>query len=50
LAPELPKDVPQSNWLPTTGRQGFSLNFRMYVAKPEVVQGNWFPPPIKQVK
>jgi len=50
LAPELPKDVPQSNWLPTPAGKGFSLNFRMYVAKPEVVQGNWFPPPIKQVK
>ncbi len=49
LGPTLPKGAHESNWLPTPAGKGFSLNFRMYVAKPEVVQGNWFPPPIQRL-
>lgn len=49
LAPVRPKNVPQSNWLPTPEGKGFSLNFRTYVPKDEVQQGDWFPAPIKAV-
>ncbi|MFM0739190.1 DUF1214 domain-containing protein [Paraburkholderia xenovorans] len=50
LAPARPKNVPQSNWLPTPEGKGFSLNFRTYVPKDEVQQGNWFPAPIVNVQ
>ncbi|MFL9863674.1 DUF1214 domain-containing protein [Paraburkholderia fungorum] len=49
LAPARPKNVPQSNWLPTPAGKGFALNFRTYVPKDEVQQGEWFPAPIKAV-
>lgn len=48
LAPTQPKGVPSSNWLPTPAGKDYSLNFRMYVAKPDVLGGQWFPPPIQQ--
>ncbi|CAE6882833.1 hypothetical protein R69608_01870 [Paraburkholderia nemoris] len=50
LAPVRPKNVPQSNWLPTPEGKGFSLNFRAYVPKQEVQQGEWFPAPIVAVQ
>ncbi|MEM5454841.1 DUF1214 domain-containing protein [Paraburkholderia phytofirmans] len=50
LAPVRPKNVPQDNWLPTPDGKGFSLNFRTYVPKDEVQQGQWFPAPIVNVK
>lgn len=48
LASSLPKDVPQSNWLPTPAGKGFALTMRMYVSKKEVLDGKWFPAPIEQ--
>ncbi|CAG4925161.1 DUF1214 domain-containing protein [Paraburkholderia gardini] len=50
LAPVRPKNAPQSNWLPTPDGKGFSLNFRAYVPKQDVLQGEWFPPPIALAK
>jgi hypothetical protein len=50
LASSLPKNAPQSNWLPTPAGKGFSLNLRMYVSKKEVLDGKWFPAPIEQKK
>ncbi|CAE6729810.1 hypothetical protein R70006_02067 [Paraburkholderia domus] len=50
LAPVRPKNVPQSNWLPTPEGKGFSLNFRAYVPKQEIQQGEWFPAPITAVQ
>ncbi|CAG4889777.1 DUF1214 domain-containing protein [Paraburkholderia saeva] len=50
LAPKRPQHVPQSNWLPTPAGKGFSLNFRAYVPKQEVLQGEWFPPAITLVQ
>jgi hypothetical protein len=49
LAPVRPKHAFQSNWLPTPEGKGFSLNFRTYVPKDEVQQGEWFPAPIVKV-
>ncbi|MFH6998015.1 DUF1214 domain-containing protein [Flavobacterium sp. FlaQc-57] len=50
LASSLPKDAPQSNWLPTPAGKGFALTMRMYVSKKEVLDGKWFPAPIEQKK
>lgn len=50
LASSLPKNVPQSNWLPTPAGKGFSLNLRLYVSKKEVLDGKWFPAPIEEKK
>ena len=50
LAPEIPKDIPASNWLPTQKGKGFALTCRMYVPKDVVQQGKWFPAPIRKVK
>jgi hypothetical protein len=46
LAPQQPEAAPQPNWLPTPAGQGFALTLRLYVSKPEVLDGRWFPPPL----
>jgi len=50
LASSMPKNVPQSNWLPTPAGKGFALTMRMYVSKKEVLDGKWFPAPIEEIK
>ncbi|WP_426671439.1 DUF1214 domain-containing protein [Mucilaginibacter sp. McL0603] len=50
LASKMPKDIPQTNWLPTPKGKGFALTFRMYVSKDPVLQGKWFPAAIHKVK
>jgi hypothetical protein len=49
LAPTQPRGIADSNWLPTPAGKGFSLNLRMYMAKPDVLDGTWFPAPIQRV-
>lgn len=49
LAPKKPAGIPSSNWLPTPAGKGFSLTFRMYVAKEAVLNGSWFPAPIRRI-
>ena len=46
LASELPKGVPESNWLPCPKGKPFTLNLRMYVPKTEVLSGEYYVPPI----
>jgi hypothetical protein len=46
LASELPKGVPESNWLPCPKGNPFTLNLRMYVPKREVLSGMYYVPPI----
>ena len=46
LALKLPKGCPPANWLPTPAEKGFALTMRMYVSKPDVLNGKWFPAPI----
>jgi len=46
LACELPKSVPESNWLPCPKGKPFTLNLRMYVPKKEVLSGEYYVPPI----
>jgi hypothetical protein len=49
LSSSLPVGIPRSNWLPTPAGKGFSLTMRMYVSKPDVLNGNWFPAPIRRL-
>jgi hypothetical protein len=46
LGPEPVAGVPEANWLPTAPGRLFSLNWRTYVPKEIVKQGNWFPPAV----
>jgi hypothetical protein len=48
VASLLPKGVAQTNWLPAPAGKGFALTMRMYVSKKEVLDGQWFPAPIKK--
>ncbi|MBB4800714.1 hypothetical protein HNP37_000753 [Flavobacterium nitrogenifigens] len=50
LASSLPKNAIESNWLPTPAGKGFALTMRMYVSKKPVLDGQWFPAPIEQIK
>ena len=49
FAPEQPKTAPAANWLPTPKRENYNLTFRFYGPSPDVVDGTYFPPPIKLV-
>ena len=46
LGPEPVAGVPEANWLPTAPGHLFSLNWRAYIPKEIVRQGNWFPPAV----
>jgi len=46
IAPKAPDDRPQPNWLPSPAGHPFSLTFRIYVPKREVLDAEWFPPPL----
>ena len=46
LAPALPKDAPDGNWLPTPKGANYHLTFRMYGPDEAVLSGKWFPAPI----
>ena len=38
-------DVPESNWLPSTGPgKPWVLVMRLYLPKPDVLDGSWTPP------
>jgi hypothetical protein len=50
LGSSLPKGAIQSNWLPTPAGKGFALTMRMYVSKKPVLDGEWFPAPIEEIK
>jgi len=46
FAPEKPNDAPEGNWLPTLGRQNYSLTFRFYGPRGGVADGSYYPPPL----
>ena len=48
LASELPKGAPESNWLPSSDGKEFTLNLRYYVAKEEVLNGEYYAPELKK--
>jgi hypothetical protein len=51
LQPEPPKDRRlRANWLPTPAGRDFTLNLRVYVGGPSIVDGSWAPPPIRGVR
>lgn len=47
IASEKPADVDPGNWLPSKAGKEFSLNFRLYVPKKEVLEGKVFLPPLE---
>ncbi len=49
IASTLPPGAPASNWLPSPAGERFTMNHRLYVPKPEVLSGEWYPPPIMKV-
>jgi hypothetical protein len=44
VGPRPPRDVPESNWLPSSDWKPFLLTMRTYVPKAAVASGEWFPP------
>ena len=50
ISPVLPKGVSQANWIPSGSGKGFTLTFRLYVPKENVLNGSWLPPAITKVK
>ncbi len=49
VASEFDESVADSNWLPSPAGQPFSLTFRVYVPKPAVQSGDWFPPLVEVI-
>lgn len=39
----------ESNWLPTPASGPFTLTIRLYAPKPEVLSGQWAPPPVRRL-
>lgn len=50
IAAGKPADVDPGNWLPSKAGKEFSLNFRLYVPKKEVLEGKVFLPPLEVIK
>jgi hypothetical protein len=48
IASELPEGAPESNWLPSPKGKRFAMNHRLYVPKQEVLNGEYYVPPIKK--
>lgn len=40
----------KSNWLPSPASGKFKVALRLYIPKPQVIQGKWIPPAIQKVK
>ncbi|MCK5730497.1 MAG: DUF1214 domain-containing protein, partial [Draconibacterium sp.] len=50
LASELPENAPENNWLPSPAGKNFTLNLRYYVAKPEVLNGEYYATELKKIE
>lgn len=46
IGPKPPKNIPETNWLPSPDGKPFSLTFRTYVPKDAVKNGEWAPPAV----
>ena len=49
FAPAQPEHAPAANWLPTPKGENYNFTFRFYGPNPDIVEGAYFPPPIKLV-
>ena len=47
---ELPGKDKELNWLPAPASGPFTMNLRLYWPKPDVLDGEWSPPGVKQVQ
>jgi hypothetical protein len=45
FAPEQPNVASEPNWLPTPRGKNYNLTFRFYGPKPDLAEGDYFPPP-----
>lgn len=50
IGPKPPSGVAESNWLPSPEGKPFSLTFRTYVPKEQVLKGEWQPAPVTPTK
>ncbi|MFC4520572.1 DUF1214 domain-containing protein [Cupriavidus pinatubonensis] len=48
-APPPPKGG-ESNWLPAPAAGNFTMNLRLYLPKPEALDGTWKPPVVSRVE
>ncbi len=44
-----PPKSAESNWLPTPAAGNFSMNLRLYLPRPEALDGTWKPPVVRRV-
>lgn len=49
VQPTSPSADKESNWLPSPAVGTFSLTLRLYMPKPQVLDGTWLPPPLQKV-
>lgn len=50
FARELPRGVPEGNWLATPAGRGFLLTWRAYGPDAATIAGRWFPPAMHEVR
>ena len=48
LGAEQPKFAPEQNWLPTPKGTAYNLTFRFYGPTDDLVEGKYFPPPLRR--
>jgi hypothetical protein len=47
IAPDPRPDIPEANWLPSTGPgKPWAIVMRLFLPKPDVLDGSWTPPPM----
>jgi hypothetical protein len=50
IQPDDPGTERQANWLPAPASGTLGMTMRFYAPKPQVVDGNWAPPPVSRLR